>query len=173
MPFPNAGGVNLSTNDGTDDYMVAKMATQQTTNVGAGDHLKLDTVVFSSGNSIRLDNTSGYATTLGVTALGRLLLRGGRNYYLRAVLPYFLGSGATGLVDLQFYDVTNNVALAGTLLTATVSTDASNDTGGGDASAWVAPGNDIIVELRIITATAVTQFGTTAGRHPLVWVETL
>lgn len=173
MPFPNAGVVNTSTKTGVTEFLFASLATQQSTNIGANDHVKFDTVVARRGQSIALDTSTAYANTQGTASIGRFTLKAGMTYRLRASIPYVLGSGATGLLSVSFFDATNNAALPGVPGTALVSTTATNDVGGGVAEAIVTAGSDILVELRIITATALSQIGITSTRSPAVFVETL
>lgn len=173
MPFPNAGQVNTATQSGVNGYMLAKMATQQTTNIGAGDHLKYDTIVASRGGDIALDIATAYVTTAGAASVGRFTLKAGKTYRLSASIPYFLGSGTTGLLDACFYDATGSANLAGSFITMLVATTATHDIGGGVAEAVFTPTQDSLVELRIITATAATQIGHTTNRHPTVFIETL
>lgn len=174
MGFPNAGSVNTSTLTGVTAYILAKMATQQSTNIAAGDHLKFDTVVATGrGGEIVLDTSTAYVTTIGAASIGRFTLKANKTYAMRCNIPYVLGSGATGLLDVQFYDATGNAAIAGTVGTALVATTATNDIGGGEAEAVFSPGQDSLVEVRIVTATALTQVGHTTNRHPSVWIETL
>lgn len=173
MPFPNAGVVNTSTKTGVTEFLFASMVTQQAANIGAADHLKFDTVLLKRGQSINLDTTTAYVNTQGTASIGRVTLKAGMTYRLRASIPYVLGSGATGLLSVSFFDATNNVALAGVPGTALVATTATNDVGGGMAEAIVTAGSDILVELRIVTATALTQIGITTTRNPSLFVETL
>lgn len=175
MPFPGAGAVDTSTKEGVKGYMLARLATQQTTNVAAGDHLKLETVSTFRGGDITLDTTTAYVTTTGAASIGRFTLKTGKTYKLRAQIPYVLGSGATGALEAAFYDATAGAVIStGVGLAALVATTATNDTGGGFAEAIFTPGQDSLVELRFIVATIVTQIGTTANnRQPSVFIETI
>lgn len=173
MPFPFAGDVNTSTRSGVKEYVFGKMATQQSTNIAANDHLKFDTVVASRGSAAVLDTTTTYSNSAGAASIGRVTLKGGLTYRLRASIPYVLGSGATGLLDVVFYDATNGANLPGSFQTMLVATTATNDIGGGVAESVFSPGSDVLVELRIITATALSQIGHTTNRHPTLFVETI
>lgn len=173
MPTANAGDVNTSTKTGVKEFVFAKMATQQTTNIAAGDHLKFDTVVASRGGSVALDTSTAYVTTAGAAAIGRFTLKAGLTYKLVAGVPYVLGSGATGLLDVVWYDATAGANLPGTFQSVLVATTATNDQGGGEAVSYFTPTQDTLVELRIITATALTQIGATTNRHPYAIVETV
>lgn len=173
MPTANAGAVNSSTNTGVTEFLFGKMATQQTTNIATTDHLKFDTVVASRGGSIVLDVATAYTSAAGLASIGRLTLKAGKTYYLRASVPYALASGATGLLDVVFYDATLGANLPGSFQSLLVATTATHDGGGGVAESVFTPTQDTLVELRIITATAVTQIGATTNRHPSLFVETL
>lgn len=172
MPFPNAGIVNLATRSGVVEYLVAKLDTLQNANIGANDHVKFDTVLASRGNAVVLDTTTAFSAATGAASIGRFTLKAGLTYRLMAAIPYLLGSGATGLLDVQWFDATLNAALPGTIASALVSTTATNDTGGGVALAIFTPGQDTLVELRLITVTALTQIGT-ATREPWAEVSTI
>lgn len=172
MAFPQSGNVNLSTKTGVVEYLFAKMDALQNSNVGANDHLKFETVLASRGGSITLDTSTAYVNTQGTASIGRFTLKAGLTYKLTASVPYFLGSGATGLLDVQWFDATNNAALPGVYQTMLVSTDASNDGAGSQAVAVFTPAQDTLVELRIITATALTSIGT-AAREPFAFIETI
>lgn len=173
MPSPNTGDVNTSTRSGVKEYVFAKLDALQNANIGAGDHIKFDAVLASRGNSIVLDTATTYSNSNGAASIGRFTLKAGLTYKLFASCPYLLGSGATGLADLQWNDVTGTpAALAGTIQSLLVATTATNDIGGGNAIAIFTPAVDSLVELRIITATALTQFGT-AAREAFALVETI
>lgn len=173
MPFPNAGDVNTATKSGVKDFVFAKLDTLQSTNLTTSDHVKFDTVLASRGTSVVLDTTTTYSNSNGAASIGRFTLKAGLTYKLFAQLPYLLGSGATGLVDLQWNDVTGTpVALPGTVQSLLVATTATNDVGGGAAFAVYTPASDALVELRILTATALTQLGT-ATREAFAVVETI
>ena len=172
MPFPNSGGVNLATRSGVNEFVFAKLDALQNSNIGANDHVKWDLVVASRGGAVVLDTTTAYSNSTGAASIGRFTLKAGLTYKLMAALPYLLGSGATGLIDLQWFDATLAAALPGTMQSALVATTATNDIGGGLAVAVFSPAQDTLVELRIITATALTQLGT-AAREAFAFVETI
>lgn len=172
MPFPFAGNVNLATKSGVVEYVFAKLDTQQTTNISANDHVKWDTVLAFRGGSVALDTTTAFSAATGAASIGRFTLKAGLTYQLQAAIPYILGSGATGLLDVQWFDATANAALVGTIASALVATTATNDIGGGSAMAIFSPGVDTLVELRLITVTALTQIGT-AAREAWAMVETI
>lgn len=172
MPFPNAGNVNTTTRSGVVEYVFAKLDTLQNANIGANDHVKFDTVLASRGGAVTLDTTTAFAATTGAASIGRFTLRAGLTYKLQAAIPYILGSGATGLLDVQWFDATLNAACPGVIASALVATTATHDIGGGVPTAIFSPGTDTLVELRLITVTALTQIGT-AAREAWALVETI
>lgn len=172
MPFPNSGVVNLATRSGVVEYVFAKLDTLQNANISANDHVKWDTVLASRGSAISLDTTTAFSAATGAASIGRFTLKAGLTYKLTAAIPYILGSGATGLLDVQWFDATLNAALPGTICSLLVATTATNDIGGGVAVAIFTPGQDTLVELRLITVTALTQIGT-AAREAWALVETI
>lgn len=173
MPFPNSGAVNTSAQQGVTPCILATLATQQTTNIAANDHLKLDTVVYSRGKDIALDTTTAYVTTIGAASIGRFTLKAGLTYYMRVNMGYVLFSGATGVVDMQFYDATANAAITTALATVFTAADASQDGATGVTEAVFTPAQDTLMEIRIQAVTALTRFGTTGSRAPTVWIEAL
>jgi len=172
MPFPNSGVVNLATRSGVVEFVFAKLDTLQNANISANDHVKWDTVLASRGSAISLDTTTAFSAATGAASIGRFTLKAGLTYKLSAAIPYLLGSGATGLLDAQWFDATLNAALPGTICSLLVATTATNDIGGGMAVAIFTPTQDTLVELRLITTTALTQIGT-AAREAWAIVETI
>lgn len=172
MPFPNAGVVNLATRSGVVEYVFAKLDALQNANIAANDHVKFDTVLASRGGSVALDTTTAFSAATGAASIGRFTLKANVTYKLTAAIPYILGSGATGLLDVQWFDATLNAALPGTIGSLLVATTATNDVGGGVAMAIFTPGQDTLVELRLITVTALTQIGT-AAREAWAMVEAI
>lgn len=172
MPAPNTGAVSTNTPTGVVEFVFAKMETQQAANIAANDHVKFDTVFASRGSTISLDVATAYSNANGAASLGRFTLKAGRTYRLRASVPYILGSGATGALNLAWYDVTGTpAALNGGPLQLLVATTATHDIGGGVAEAIVTPGADMLVELRIVSVAALTRIGTTSTQVPTAFVE--
>lgn len=187
MAFPRSGTVDTQTFSGTKDFVFAHSSALQNSNIAANDHLKLDTVDFSRGNattaagaasggSVFLDTTTTYSNTDGAASLGRFTVRGGKLYKLEASPGYALFSGATGVLTLQWFDVTGTAAAVGQPLNLYVMTDASNDGAQGDLWTMYQPGggqNDLfLLEVRIQAVTALTSIGNTAKGLPTVLVET-
>lgn len=189
MAFPRSGTVDTQTFSGTKDFVMARSSALQNSNIAANDHLKFDTVDFSrpsvaqntgalGGAAVILDTATTYSNTSGVASIGRFSVRGGKLYKLTAAPGYVLFSGATGLLTLQFFDVTAAAGVAvGQPSSVYTQTDASQDgSSGGWLQAMYAPGggqNDIfLLEVQITVATAVTSIGNTAKGMPTILVET-
>jgi hypothetical protein len=189
MAFPRSGTVDTQTLSGTKDFVMARSSVLQNANIAAADHLKFDTVDFSrptvaqltgamGGAAITLDTSTAYVNTVGAAAIGRFSVRGGKLYRLTCSPGYVLFSGATGLLTLQWFDVTTlgSPAAIGQPFSVYTATDASNDGTGGHAQAMYAPGggqNDIfLIEVQITVATALTQVGAAAKGFPTALVET-
>ena len=174
MPFPNAGDVNTATRSGVKEFVFGSMATQQTTNITGGtDHLKFDTVVASRGGAAVLDTTTTYSSTAGAASIGRITLKAGLTYRLRAEMPYVLFSGATGLVSMRWYDATLGANMPGVEFQVLSATQAEHEIGGGYAEAVFTAGQDTLAELRLITTTALTQLGITTTNQPSFFIETI
>ena len=190
MAFPRSGTVDTQTFSGTKDFIRAKLLTPQTTNIGAADHLKFDTVDFSrpsvtqvtgalGGAAVTLDTTTAYSATVGAASIGRFSVRGGKLYKLKMDPLYVLSSGITGLLILQWVDVTVLAAqvLLGTPLQISPVSSAVNEFGSGSLETFYNAGggqNDIfLLEVQIIGApTALTQIGSATKGQPTALVET-
>jgi hypothetical protein len=173
MPFPNAGDVNTATKTGVKEFVFAKMATQQSTNIAANDHIKFDTIVTSRGGSVALDTTTAYVTTAGAASVGRFTLKGGLTYKLTAAVSFYLGSAATSTAVLRFYDATNAANLPGVACSVWPASDATGEFSAGEAVAVFTAPSDVLVELRIISATTGTRYGNTGSEEVWALVETI
>ena len=171
------GAVNLASAGGLTAFASARIATQQSANIAANDHLKFDTVDAVEGTEIIPDTTTAYVTTQGAASVGRFLLHGSPNagltYRLQFNAGYVLFSGATGLLELQFYDATNGAVIPGGTVSIVAATDAGHDGGSSSMEAVFTPLSDVLVEVRILVATALTRIGTTASRFPTVFISLL
>lgn len=189
MAFPRSGTVDTQTISGTKDFVFARSSVLQNANIAAADHLKFDTVDFArggvgdamgvgakAGGAVTLDTATAYVATVAVAAIGRFSLRGGKMYKLTCSPGYVLFSGATGLLTLQWFDMTSVAAAIGQPYSVYTQADASQDGTGGHLQAFYNPGggqNDIfLVEVQITVATALTQIGAAAKGFPTVLVET-
>jgi hypothetical protein len=190
MAFPRSGTVDTQTFSGTKDFIFAHVSALVNSNIGAADHIQFNTVDFSrpvvgasdpsgaqQGTAITLDTTTNYTNTSGVASIGRFTVRGGKLYKLECSPGYVLFSGATGLLSLQWFDVTTGSGVAlGQPQSIYAMTDASNDGASGDLWTMYNPGggqNDLfLLEVQITVATALTSIGNTAKGLPTVLVET-
>jgi hypothetical protein len=191
MAFPRSGTVDTQTFSGTKDFIFGHVNAVQNANIGNGDHLKFDTVDFqrplivspttgaAGGSAESLDTSTTYTNALGVASIGRFSVRGGKVYKLECSPGYVLFSGATGLLTLQWVDVTvvgAQVALGQPLMIEPV-TQTTNDIATGDLWTFYAPGggqNDVfLLEVQIIGApTALTSIGSATKGQPSALVET-
>lgn len=189
MAFPRSGTVDSQTFSGTKDFNFVRASVLQNANIAAGDHLKFDTVDFSrpsvaqltgalGGAATSLDTSTAYVNTVGAASIGRFSVRGGKLYKLECSPGYALFSGATGLLVLQWFDVTTlGAAVAvGQPISVYAATDAGNDGAMGDLWTMYAPGggqNDVfLLEVQIVTATALTSIGAAGKGFPTALVET-
>lgn len=191
MAFPRSGTVDEQTFSGTKDFVFARVAVSQAANLGVGDHLKFDTVDFSrpplaasspsgaaGGTAVSLDTTTAYVNTIGAAAVGRFTVRGGKLYKLECSPGYALFSGATGVVTLNWFDVTvlgAPVAIGQPMNLYTL-TDAGHENSNGDLWSMFNPGggqNDLfLIEVQITAVTALTSIGAAGKGFPTVMVET-
>lgn len=192
MAFPRSGTVDTQTFSGTKDFVFARLNTTQNSNIGAADHIKFDTVDFArpasavndpSGaqhtSAILLDTSTTYSLTSGAASIGRFTVRGGRLYRLYCDPGYVLFSGATGLLTLQWFDVTGaaGVALTGAPTIIEPVTQTTNDNASGMLDTFYNPGggyNDLfLLEVQIVGApTALTSIGSSTKGQVTALVET-
>ena len=148
------------------EYIFVQLAGAQTTNISAGDHVKFDTVVTSSGSSATLDTSTTYTTTQGAASIGRFTLKAGKTYRLDAGIPW----SDDGYIRFKWYDATNNNDITGTTLE--VASTANGSDGGGGAI-FTATG-DSLVELRVVLNVDIAQFGNTGNNlYPWAIIETI
>ena len=191
MAFPRSGTVDTQTYSGTKDFAFARLNTTQSTNVANGDHLKFDTIDIArggvgdasgagakSGGSISVDTTTTYATTIGAASIGRVTVQGGKVYKLTCNPSYALFSGATGVVSLQWFDVTSGSGTAlGIPMQILPVTQTSNDNNGnGQLETFYSPGGSsadlFLLEVRILSPTALTSFASSTKGQATILVET-
>jgi len=188
MAFPRSGTLDTQTFSGTKDFIFAHSSALQNSNIGAADHLKIDTIDFSrgavatasgaaSGGSVSLDTTTTYSNTIGAASLGRFTLQGGKLYKLECSPGYALFSGNTGVITFQWFDVTSGSGTAiGQALNFFALTDAGHENANGDLWSMYSPGGSsqdkFLVEVQITAVTALTSIGNTAKGLPTVLVET-
>src|SRR5947208_9378791 len=162
------GAVNTSTGGGLDTFLMATLATQQSANIAANDHVKFDTANVLLGTEVALDTTTAYSNAAGAASIGRVTLHGtpngGLTYKLQFVAGYVLFSGATGLVEFQFYDATAGALIPGGTASVFAATDAGHDGSCASMTTVFEPLQDTLIEVRILVATALTRIGTTASR---------
>jgi len=189
MAFPRSGTVDTQTFSGTKDLVFVRSSVLQNANLGVGDHLKFDTVDFSrpsvaqltgalGGAAMSLDTSTAYVNTVGAASIGRFSIRGGKVYKLECSPGYFLFSGATGVVTLQWFDVTTlgSPVAVGQPLNIYTATDAGNENAQGDLWTFYAPGggqnDNFLVEVQITAVTALTSIGAAGKGFPTALVET-
>src|SRR2546421_7436197 len=159
MAFPRSGTVDTQTFSGTKDFVFARSSVAQSTNVAANDHLKFDTIDFSrggqasvagaaGGGAVSLDTTTAYSNTDGAASLGRFTVRGGKLYKLECSPGYVVWSGPTGILQLQWFDVTGAAAAVGQPLQLVPVTQTVAELGNGDLWTMYNPGggqNDLFL----------------------------
>ncbi len=125
--------------------MEASENSDQVDDLNAGDHIKFNSVITSSGSAITLDVSSSYTTDSGTPSVGRFTLKQGLTYKLYGHPGTF-----DGQLVLQWYIVNFGEPLG----TAGIS---------GPTTAVVTPGSDVMVELRIVYNDSCTTIGTNLG----------
>lgn len=134
------------TGTGDGKFCSASLSANQTTNIGANDHVEFDTLDEDGG--IVLQTGSGQAD-------GIFELLGGKKYYLEAsVRPRF--GGSNGAVTLAWYDITNSAEI-GRRAAFEAGTSTSDDANSPTISTIVTPSTNITAELRIIQVTNFSQ----------------
>ena len=133
------------TGTGDGKFLTASIAADQTTNIGANDHVEFDTKDEDGGVILQ----TGVGQADGVFELG-----GGTTYQLSTHLrPEF--SGTTGQLVIAWYDITNSAEIGSRAIYET-QTHASHNANQPIVEAIVTPATNIDVEVRIISVTALT-----------------
>ena len=151
------------------NLLVARSSTLQNTNRSAGDHIKFNSIIYSTGSNISLDTTTTYTNTAGAASVGRFTLQPG-SYKMYSTLGYVENSATFRWTDSS-----------GNSLPGQVST---NDVGsfytGSSNSVMVLPSivactttsSTLLIELRIISTSGLTQVGA-SNTLPYVLIEQL
>lgn len=140
------GGAGSGSSASTGTFISASLSADQTANLAANDHIEFDSV---EAGTIVLQTGVGQAD-------GIFELKQNKTYVLNAELrPEF--SGATGQVVVAWYDITNAGELGKRAIYES-QTHASNNANDPMTQYVFKPATDITVELRIISATALTAF---------------
>ena len=149
------------------EYVYVQLAGAQTSNVAAGDHVKFDTVVESSGTSVTLDTSTTYTTTAGAASIGRFTLKGGKTYRLDAGIPWADDTESR----FKWFDATNSADISGSTIHVETS---STSTGVGCGCAIFTATSDTLVELRVTANDGVAQFGHTTDKlYPSAIIQTI
>jgi hypothetical protein len=132
-------------------------ATEQTTNIGAGDHVKFNTVARAGGTGISVDTSTAYTTTLNVDSVGRITLAANATYEIRAQVPKVtfsaLGSIRLAIINADTGSVISRSGLG--IDPTSITTEA------GDLSLVAVLSVSVAtrIELRIVAVTNLTQIG--------------
>jgi len=82
-------------------------AAGQTTNMGTGDHIKFDTILYSNLPEVALDTSSTYSKVDGEDSVGRILLPPGKWLLETTISSWYL----SGNVTIGWYDADTSTAL--------------------------------------------------------------
>jgi hypothetical protein len=148
----------------TASYADFQMNTDQTANRGVNDHIKWDTVNSVYGTDITVDTSSAYATATGTPSVGRITLKAGKTYRLRAT-----ASGVNSTVNAFSYQWYN--FQTGTVIGQAGSSNGNannNSIANTDATATFTPTSDTVVEVRVTstiggTIASFANFARTRG----------
>jgi len=123
-------------------YTFAVLSGDQSSFLGANDPVQFDTDSYAQGNAI------------GAVSSNSWTLEADRSYVLKAHLSAVF-SGATGVLEYQWYDTTNTTFIGkkAVLRAQTNTTDANSNE---EAMAVFQPGSAVTVELRVVASTAIT-----------------
>lgn len=132
-------------------------ATEQTTNIGAGDHVKFNTVARAGGTGISVDTSTAYTTTLGVDSIGRITLAANATYEIRAQIPKATFS-ALGSIRVAIVNADTGAVISRNGL-GIDPTSVTTEAGDMSLTAMISVSVATRMELRIIAATNLTQIG--------------
>jgi len=146
----------------TPEYLEAYMNNNQTADLGAGDHVKFNTVISSSGSNISLDTTTAYTNGAGASR-GRFTLAANHTYWLFGDLTAVVFNG-NDLVYYYWYNVTGSAQIGATVYnTASARNNTSQSLLQAPAVGHIATGgSSTLVELRILPVSGtITRIGDT------------
>ncbi len=115
MVTDGAGNLGFST-PMLPSKMVGQQLTDQTTNMGVGDHVKFETDLVTVGSNISLDTSTAYTVTPNVDSIGRITLQPGQTYYLEWTGVILKLDRHNGQITVGWYDADSG-SLLGTALT--------------------------------------------------------
>lgn len=170
-----SGTPSLGLITGVNEFVLVKMAAQQTTNKAVGDHVKFDTILgFRGGLYITADVLSTYSNVQGAPSIGRFTLKAGPTYLLEYASKYVDYGGVTGTAIFSWHDATAGVNLGAPLRCEPLTTIGHFATGA-SASAIITPTVDTLVEMRIIefqTGT-ISAIGLATRSEPSALIRTI
>jgi len=143
------------------DYLIATLTADQVTDLGIGDHMEIEVTEESRGSKISVSAGAGQLA-------GIISLKPGSTYEL-IVSPQCIFNAAPGLVQINFFDITNtaNLGVSGTYRSpaSTSVVQSQNQT-----IAWVTPATDITVDIRFTAPVALLGI---RALNTMLWINEL
>lgn len=156
-------------------YIEATISAAQSTNIGAGDHIKFDTARVLGGGLITLDTTTPYVNTQNTASVGRFALTGRHTYRILFRPTYAaFSAGAGSKVNLAVWD-SDSAAVIGQTATFQPKTDTGNTGQDGTLSAYFAPSTSTRIEIRFVAVVTFTSIGVvdTQNYFPTILIESI
>jgi hypothetical protein len=148
------------------EYLEAYMSTNQTTNLGVGDHVKFNGTIATAGSNITLDTSTTYTNGAGAS-IGRFTLASGHTYWLFGNLTSVVYNTSSDAIYYYWYNVTAGAAIGPTVYnTAPARNNTSQNLVQAPAVGVIITGASTLVELRILAGGTITRLGDT-GATPL------
>ena len=140
-------------------FVLASRTTAQTADIAANDAILYET-----------NQTEGEQISV-VNGTGVFSLAAGSTYLLEGGIGFATGSGATGAVQVRWFNITT-AGFIGVATSLGADTGTGDDGLGGVATAVLSPTVATTVELRVVSNTAVTGIGTTT-QSPMGFVRVM
>lgn len=178
-----AGAIVWAADDGTiarvsqlssTSYMEATISAAQTTNVGAGDHIKFDTKRVEGGSLITLDTSTSYVNTQNTASIGRFTLTGGHTYRVifNAVYTTYAGDGSK--VNVGFWN-SDGAAIVGQATSVQPQTNSNTVAASDTVILYVTPSSNTRYEIRFLAVANFTGIGVldTYNFYPTILIENI
>uniref|UniRef100_A0A6C0JDU1 Uncharacterized protein n=1 Tax=viral metagenome TaxID=1070528 RepID=A0A6C0JDU1_9ZZZZ len=151
------GSGNLSFSATQVTSLFGDVSASYTSDLVAGDHLKFDSIAFSSGTNVVLDVATAYTSVANVASLGRVTVKTGPSYCLVGkLLQYQLATHAGSLV-LQWFNADLNTSIGRALTISGLGQSGAVTYGYPELKVFYTPVADTRVELRLVSASGLSR----------------
>lgn len=155
----------------TKEWLIATLASPQTSNLAVGDHIAFDSTLTWSGTNIVA--TSGtYTTTVGANCVGRFFLKALKVYKIRCSISECTYTNTIGAnAEFVIWNSDTNSAIAGSVPAFSYGGSYAAGEGGAITETIFVPSTDTRIEVRITSAYEITGIGAGTTRRPYIYIE--